>query len=126
MVKEDVSRRRLHKVTILVLKVIPMLLAFCEFLNTVFGYFEISAGILSFIGSISLLPLIFLYLASYAFGFCAYHRMFLHYILLINVLDIYDYYVGIPISSWNLFVLYVIIAAVFLFIILYLHQKEKC
>ena len=35
---------------------------------------------LSYVGGISVISLIFLYLTSYMFRFCKYHRMFLHYI----------------------------------------------
>lgn len=54
---------------------------------------------LSYIGGISVIPLIFLYLASYMFRFCEYHRMFLHYIVFTWIINITDYYVGIPISD---------------------------
>ena len=52
---------------------------------------------LSYIGGISVIPLVFLYLASYMFRFCEYHRMFLHYIVFTWIINITDDYVGIPI-----------------------------
>ena len=121
---EEVSRKRLHKVTIGSLKIIPMLLAAITLLNQVLSFFYIDWEILSYIGGISLLPMAFLYLASYCFKFCSYHRMFLHYIVVCNILTAYDYYVGIPISGVALLLINLIIAGVFLFIILYLHQKH--
>lgn len=121
---EEASRKRLHKVTIGSLKIIPMLLAAITLLNQVLSFFYIDWEILSYIGGISLLPMAFLYLASYCFKFCSYHRMFLHYIVVCNVLTAYDYYVGIPISGVALLLINLIIAGVFLFIILYLHQKH--
>jgi hypothetical protein len=80
--------------------------------------------LLSYIGGVSVLPLLFLYLSSYAFGFCSYHRMFLHYVSLNWVLNIYDYYIGIPLSDKELLLMYLIITGIFLFLILYLHQKS--
>lgn len=121
---EEVSRKRLHKVTIGSLKIIPMLLAAITLLNQVLSFFYIDWEILSYIGGISLLPMAFLYLASYCFRFCSYHRMFLHYIVVCNILTAYDYYVGIPISGVVLLLINLIIAGAFLFIILYLHQKH--
>ena len=121
---EEASRKRLHKVTIGSLKIIPMLLAAITLLNQVLSFFYIDWEIPSYIGGISLLPMAFLYLASYCFRFCSYHRMFLHYIVVCNVLTAYDYYVGIPISGVALLLINLIIAGVFLFIILYLHQKH--
>lgn len=73
----------------------------------------------------SLLPLIYFYIASYRCKFCEYHRMFLHYIVVNNVLTIYDYYIGIPISADYLLDLHLIIAAICLFIILYLKLKHE-
>lgn len=121
---EEVSRKRLHKVTIGSLKIIPMLLAAITLLNQVLSFFYIDWEILSYIGGISLLPMAFLYLASYCFKFCSYHRMFLHYIVVCNILTAYDYYIGIPVSGVALLLINLSIAGVFLFITLYLHQKH--
>jgi hypothetical protein len=116
--------KRLYKVEIYFLKVIPMLLALTALLNTLLSYFDIDVPLLSYIGGISLLPLLFLYLSSYVFKFCEYHRMFLHYVSVNWILNIIDYYWGIPVSNKNLFLLYMVITGIFLFLILYYHQKE--
>ena len=108
------------------LKIIPMILAFCYFANTVFGYFGIKSDFLSLFGSVSFLTLAFLYLTSIAFKFCAYHRMFLHYILVTDIINTVDYYIGIPLSDRGILSVYLITAALFLFLILYFHQKKKC
>lgn len=123
----EVNSKRLHKLTIGTLKVIPMLLAVTTLLNQTLSFFNIDWEILGFVGGVSLLPMIFLYLASYCFKFCSYHRMFLHYVVICDIITLYDYYIGIPISSVTLFLLNLIIAGITLFIILYLHQKHvKC
>lgn len=118
------DRILLHSIVLKLLKIIPMLLALTALLNTLLSYFYVEVPLLSYIGGVSVLPLLFLYLSSYAFGFCSYHRMFLHYVLINWVLNIYDYYIGIPLSDKELLMLYLIITGVFLFIILYLHQKS--
>lgn len=123
----EANSKRLHKLTIGTLKVIPMLLAVTTLLNQTLSFFNIDWEILGFVGGVSLLPMIFLYLASYCFKFCSYHRMFLHYVVICDIITLYDYYIGIPISSVTLFLLNLIIAGITLFIILYLHQKHvKC
>lgn len=94
-----VENLRLHKITIGVLKIIPMLLALTTLLNQILSYFGIDLEVLGYIGGVSLLPIIFLYLASYCFHFCNYHRMFLHYVVVCDILTLIDYYIGIPISS---------------------------
>lgn len=118
--------KRLHKLTIGVLKVIPMLLALITLLNQVLSYFGIDLEVLSYIGGVSLLPMMFLYLASYCFGFCSYHRMFLHYVVICDILVLIDYYIGIPISNINMLLVNLTIAGITLYIILYLHQHDKC
>lgn len=116
---------RLHKLTVGVLKIIPMLLALTTLLNQILSYFWIDLEVLGYVEGISLLPMIFLYLASYCFGFCAYHRMFLHYIVVCDIITLIDYYIGISISALTLFLINLIIAGVTLFLILYLHKKQK-
>lgn len=123
-VEERLRDKTLYKLELYLLKIIPMLLALIAFLNTVLSYFDIDLVIWSYIGSVSLLPLIFLYMSSYVFRFCEYHRMFLHYVVITNVLNVYDYYVGIPISDRELIVLHMIITGISLFIILYLYVKS--
>lgn len=123
----EANSKRLHKLTIGTFKVIPMLLAVTTLLNQTLSFFNIDWEILGFVGGVSLLPMIFLYLASYCFKFCSYHRMFLHYVVICDIITLYDYYIGIPISSVALFLVNLIIAGIALFIILYLHQKHvKC
>ena len=100
MVTEEKSvSKRQYKLMLMALKVIPMLLALCSMLNILFDFLNIDSFILSFIGGMSLLPLLFLYIVASVFRFCIYHRMFLHYILVNNVLTYIDYFFGIPVSN---------------------------
>ena len=115
----------LYKIELYLIKVIPIIISGIYVLNTALSYFDIDVPLLSYLGGISILPLIFLYISSYVFRFCSYHRMFLHYISLNWILDVIDYYWGIPVSDKDLFLLYMIITGIFLFIILYLHQKKR-
>ena len=119
------EERRLYKLEIATIRVIPMLLAAISLLDTILSYFYIDAPILSYIGGVSLLPLLFLYLSSYVFKFCIYHRLFLHYVSINVVLNIYDYYIGIPVSNKEMFMIYMVLTGVFFFLLLYYHQKCK-
>jgi hypothetical protein len=123
--ERSVSKRE-YKAMLCALKIIPMLLALCSMLNMLFDFFGIDSRFFSFVSGMSLLPLVFLYIASYVFQFCAYHRMFLHYIVANNALMAVDYYIGIPVSNAVLFMLYLLLIGMFLFLVLYYHQKEKC
>ena len=123
---ERYPERRVYKLLIGTLKIIPMVLAITTMTGTLFSFFNINPSVLSFIGSVSLFPLIFLYLASYAFRFCIYHRMFLHYIVANNILVYTDYFIGIPISDVSLLMVHTILIGVFLFLVLYFYRKEQC
>lgn len=118
--------KRLYKITIEALKIIPMLLSFCALLNTILSYLNINCDVLSHIGGISFIPLTFLYLVSKVFMFCIYHRMFLHYLLTTHILNLIDFYIGIPLDSRTLFGLYILLTGCFLFLVLYLYRKSKC
>lgn len=116
---------KLYKVELYLLKIIPILLAGIHLANTVLSYYGIDIILLSYIGSVSLIPFIFLYISSYVFKFCEYHRMFLHYIVINNSVNIYDYYIGIPITDRALLITHLIIAEICLIIILYLYVKTN-
>jgi uncharacterized integral membrane protein len=77
---ESSVNKHLYKTFLYIMKIIPMTIAILSILNSVLSYFNINVVLFSYIGGISILPLIFLYLTSYVFSFCSYHRMFLHYI----------------------------------------------
>lgn len=108
------------KLFVLVSKVLPMILAFFHLLNCIFGYFNLNNIILGYISGISILTIGYLYLVSYIIKLCEYYRMFLHYCIIIDIINVYDYYIGIPITNIQLMYLYVIITITIMFIILYL------
>ena len=112
MAQEENLNKTLYKIELYLIKVIPMLLAGITLLNTILSYIGLDTPILSYIGGVSFLTLGFLYLTSYVFKFCSWHRMFLHYTLAINVLNTYDYYIGIPVSDYSLFRIHVVITGV--------------
>lgn len=114
----------LHKIQLILLKVIPMVMAFIFWLNTILSYFNIDVEVFSYIGGSSIITLAYLYAASYVFRFCEYHRMFLHYVVVIWIVEIYDLYIGIPLSDLLLLIMYQIISGIILFIILYLYVKN--
>lgn len=119
----SLRNKDLYKIELYLLKVMPMLLAAIYLVNTVLSYYDIIIPVLSYIGGLSLIPLVFMYISSYVFRFCSYHRMFLHYIVINDLINLTDYYYTLPISDWELFILHMSIAGVSLFIILYLYVK---
>lgn len=101
-----------------------MLLALISFIHILLSYIGIDTSLLSYLGGTSVIPLTFLYISSYAFKFCLYHRMFLHYISINWILNMIDCYIGIPISNKSMLMVYLLITCICMFIILYL--KKGC
>ena len=122
---ENLRSKLLYKIELRLLKIIPMILAFTALLNSILSYFNIDLYILSYIGGISIFTMVFLYLSSYVFKFCEYHRMFLHYIVVTWIINTIDYYIGIPINDLEYLCLQMIIAGISLFIILLLYYKTN-
>lgn len=102
-----------------------MLIALIHLCNVIFSYFNIDLPILSYIGGISFISLIFMYLSSYVFQFCEYHRMFLHYVVIDNIICIYDLYIGIPIEDLEILKIHISVLGICLFVILYLYLKSR-
>jgi len=123
MAKEESLRKSSHKLLLVVLKFIPMVTALCYMLNVLFAYLGIELPVLSQLGGMSLFTWLFIWIATYVFRFCIYHRMFLYYILVNDLLNIVDYYVGIPLSTTRLLMLHLVIICVFMFLILYTYVK---
>ena len=119
----SLRNKDLYKIELYLLKVMPMLLAAIYLINTVLSYYDIVLPALSYIGGLSFIPLLFMYIFSYVFRFCSYHRMFLHYIVINDLINLIDYYYTLPISDWELLILHMSIAGISLFIILYLYVK---
>lgn len=117
--------KSLYKLEIFAIKTIPIVLALICFINTLLCYMGIDLPILTYIGGISFLTIGFLYLSSYAFKFCDYHRMFLHYVTIINVISYIDMEYGIPLSNFSIHVLYTSLFLISTFIFLYLRLNEQ-
>ena len=113
---------RLVKVFRIYLKILPIILAITSFANCALAYlgfqFKVYAHIFFFF------IISFIYVASYVLKFCEYHRISLHYIVIIYIINCYDYYIGIPINYIELFMLYSIITFISIFIAIYLKLKH--
>lgn len=125
MAAEESLSKSLYKIELYLMKIMPMLYALLSLLNTVLSYLDIDCVILSYIGSVSFITLLFLYITSYVFKFCEYHRVFIHYTTITWILNIIDLYIGIPISDVAYLGVQLIVAGICLFTILYLYVKSN-
>lgn len=125
MEKVEKLNKVLYKIELYLLKVIPMIIAVLYFSNTVLSLLGYDYIIFSILGGMSILPLIFLYISSYVFKYCEYHRMFLHYVVLNDIITWIDYKYPINIDTKYFIVCHIIIFCIFLFIILYLKLNHE-
>lgn len=122
---EEKLSKKMIKNFVLATKVLPMIIAAIYFLNSTISFFYGNDIPLNYLGGVSLLPVLYLYLASYTFKLCEYYRMYLHYIVVINIINIYDYYIGIPIDDISMYLLCVLLTTITMFIIIYLKLFRK-
>ena len=125
MVMEEKLSKKMVKNFVLATKVLPMIIAAIYFLNSTISFFYGNDIPLNYLGGVSLLPVLYLYLASYTFKLCEYYRMYLHYIVVINIINIYDYYIGIPIDDISMYLLCVLLTTITMFIVIYLKFFKK-
>lgn len=113
---------KLVKIFRVYLKVLPIILAITSFTNCFLAYlgfqFKVYAHIFFF------LIISFIYVASYVLKFCEYHRISLHYIVIVYIINCYDYYIGVPINYIELFMLYSMITFITIIIAIYFKLKN--
>ena len=124
-VEENLKSKRLYKAFLFLLKILPLLLAIISVLNTVLSFFAIDLVILTYLGGISFLPILFMYLAAFVFRFCVYHRIFLDYTVVSTAITVYDYYVGIPVTDAGIMTLQLVLFFVACVVALIAHLKHK-
>lgn len=121
---ENYVGKGLYKLELICIKVIPYLIALCYIGNIISSYVYQELPIFSFVGGLSILPMLFLYLSSFVFRFCIYHRLPLYYCFISDCISYYDIYIGIPISNRNLFVLNMLVLGVFILLLVYFKFKQ--
>ena len=123
VVNSKLSEYHKSKLFLGFLKILPMLMAVMYLTNTVLSYFYIESRTFSYLSSLGIIPWTFIMAASYRLKFCEYHRMFLWYILTNNLICWTDEKYSLPIDNWSYFLMHISIAGIFLFLVLYFHQK---
>ena len=115
--------KNLYKLELIFIKILPLGIALCYLFNTILSYFGINAVILSYIGGMSILPIAFILISSFVFKFCIYHRLPIYYIIVSDIFNYIDFYIGIPITTRDLFILNILIAGIFIVLIVFTKAK---
>lgn len=118
----------LRKLLILLIKYIPVIQMMGMLFNNLLYYFDINNNIvynLDFILGNSIITTILLYVCSYIFKFCKWHRI----IITANFINILiaqiDILFVIPISDLMLLIIYYIISIIFIIIATYNHITNE-
>lgn len=91
--------KTLYKLMLTILKGLPMVMALGFVISNTIPSIGPKLNMIVHVCGLIIPPFLFMYLSSYIFRFCSYHRIFLHYILAIQVITVTDWYIGIPISN---------------------------
>ena len=113
------------KLQLKIIKILPMIIAFIYILGTVLNYYDVNTVMLNLLGGMSFLPLVFLYVASFAFRFCEYHRMFLHYIAASDCINWLDYVINIPITNLQYLIMLVVLYGITCFVALFMFIRAR-
>lgn len=90
--------KRMYKLELICVKYVPILIALITLIDVILYYFDIDFELINYIAGTSFLTMIPMYISSYVYKFCEYHRMFLHYIVVNKVVMMIDLYIGIPLG----------------------------
>lgn len=124
VVGERLRSKFLYKVFIIAIKYVPVLMTLIYILNTTLCWFNIDCPVLSSIGGVSLLTWLFMYVATYVFRFCEYHRLLLYFILMDDCISIYDYYIGIPLEDHKILEVHTALIGILIVMLLINHVKS--
>jgi len=129
-IQKEIKQRNLNKIWysiyLIILRYIPISLAICEFLHVLFSWFGINLQILAYIGGISIIPLIFMLLASILFRYCITHRLPLYYCLMDSSISVIDYYYSLPLIETYYIYFIIFGISVILYVYCYVKFGLKC
>ena len=96
-----------------------------EILFSSLSYVEIDCFWIGYISSTPLISFVLLLIGSYVFKFCNLYRITLYCILFVNLLALYDTYIGMPLNDLQIYRLYLIILLIGLITYLMFHVKNN-
>lgn len=114
----------LNKLFVIMLKYAPAVMVICCIINTTGAYFGYDMGFLSYISGISLIPWLFMLVASRVFRFCVYHRFMLYYIIIDDIINAIDYYLCIPVDDFKILMIHYVVLGIVISVAVYKHNKK--
>lgn len=114
----------LNKLFVVMLKYAPVVMVICCIINTTGAYFGYDMSLLSYVSGISLIPWLFMLVASKVFRFCVFHRFMLYYVFIDNIINTIDYYLCIPVDDFRILMIHYVILGVVMSVAVYKHNKK--
>jgi len=117
--------KSLTRLTRIIVKYIPFVIAIGYLLMAIFSCFGISCIWLPILFRFSMSSFVCLFAISILLKFCIWHRLPLYYAITIDIINTVDYYFVIPISSKVLLLIYLVISIIFILVGMYLKEKHN-
>ena len=121
------GRKSVRKVFLLLTKFTPHLIGLMYIIYTLGEFCEFNMLPLGYLFTLTVLPWINLYSASWVLDFCYVHRLPLYYVALDELLLITDYYLHIPLQVENLLLVHLTLIGILIlgYTIYYLKNKNR-
>ena len=130
MSETTLKSKYLYKLTLATIKLLPMIMVVSYILMFILANTIEAFVIIPHILGTVIAPLGLLYLISYLFRYCYFHRMFIHYYAFVEILNVTDYYVRIPISDKAISLLHDSVSIIFIISVIVIYiikfKKDTC
>lgn len=125
LLRKPNQKLNVNKLLVLIIKIYPMVVAVGYFCILLCHYFDIKIRFCEFFIIQTFSSLLLLYLLSYVFQFCLYHRIFIHYVLIQNIISYIDEIYTIPVSDKQFLYIQMSLLFIVLIIALISYLKKK-
>ena len=133
MNSDILKTKELYKVDLFLLKLLPVIMVISHIIASYGAIFQVVSGAAIIIQIVShylglvIAPIAFMYISSHVFQFCNYHRMFIHYIAVIELMNVTNWYFKIPITNelYNGIQVTITIIFAILAIIMYIKKRRQ-
>ena len=117
---------KLNKQLILtIIKYSPWIIGFAYCIQLILGCFGLQSILLTVLFNAAVFPIMLLILFSVFLGYCIWNRLPLYYVLTTNVVNIVDFYIGIPIAGKWMLIVYVLLALIIVLIGAWIKNREN-
>ena len=103
----------LYKIEIWLLKIIPFILSIFYLINSILVTIGHPVYILFLISDVSVIPLLFLYISSFVFKFCTWHRIPLYYIATVELFNLIDHWWLPHVTNHIILIIYCLLFGIF-------------